>query len=359
MSVISAIKAMLNSQSQQVSGGSSAIQAGNNVSITNHGLSYEDARTVALDVVKASLSELAGIARETATRRAEEITEEFLINLQKEYPEGLNKANDPDFQFALLTVQREFARTGDKNLGDLLVDLLVDRSKTEQRDIMQIVLNESLGTAPKLTNSQLAAVAVVFLFRHTQNFGIGTHQLLGEYFDKHVEPFASNLQKTTAGYQHLEFSRCASISLGKDDLDHILGRTYQGQFLKGFEAKEVTDRDISVGLDGRFFMPCLNAPSLYQVRANNKELLEKWLETHKAPAEDRSKIIELFDVNKMSHEEIKATCIEIRPYMAGVFDTWNNSALGRLTLTSVGIAIGHANIKRMVGGFTDLSEWIN
>ena len=36
---------------------------------------------------------------------------------------------DPDFQCSLFTVQKDFVKTGDKDLGDLPVDILVDRSK--------------------------------------------------------------------------------------------------------------------------------------------------------------------------------------------------------------------------------------
>jgi hypothetical protein len=45
--------------------------------------------------------------------------------------------------------------------------------------------------------------------------------------------------------------------------------------------------------------------------------------------------------------------------MENVFDTWSDSQMKNFTLTSVGIAIGHANIKRLVGEFANLSIWIN
>lgn len=45
--------------------------------------------------------------------------------------------------------------------------------------------------------------------------------------------------------------------------------------------------------------------------------------------------------------------------MKKIFETWESSAIKNFTLTSVGIAIGHANIKRLVGEFSDLSIWIN
>lgn len=346
-------------QEQNVADGSTAIQAGGNVNITKMGLTYAEVRDVALDVFRANFYELAGVAKETAKARAEEITESFLTKLQKEHPAGLEKSHDPDFQYALFTVQKEYARNGDKDLGDLLVDLLVDRSKQEQRDILQIVLNESLSTAPKLTESQLAVLAVIFLFKYTQNFGIGNHQMLAEYLDKHVAPFASKIVKNMACYQHLEFSGCGAIGLGERSLESILGITYQGQFLKGFDEKEIADRGVSIGLDQRFFMPCLNDRAKLQVRANNKELLDKAFEAHAITPEDRSKITTLFDVGKMNDAEIKDKCIEIRPYMAGLFETWSGSAMKSFTLTSVGIAIGHANIKRLVGEFANLSIWIN
>lgn len=350
---------MLKDQKQQVSDGGTAIQAGGSVTITNTGLTYSEVREVALDVFRSNFYELSGLAKETAKARAEQVTEEFLSKLQKENPNGLDKANDPDFQYALFTVQREYARTGDKDLGDLLVDLLVDRSKQEQRDILQIVLNESLNTAPKLTDNQLAVLAIVFLFKYTQNFGVGNHAMLGQYFDQHVAPFTPKLLKNMAGYQHLEFCGCGSIGMGSISLETILGNTYQGQFLKGFDGREISERAVSIGNDPSFFIPCLNDRSRIQVRANSKEMLEKMFESHNLPADDRAKILGLFDLSKMSDAEVKAKCIEIRPYMADLFETWSSSQMAHFTLTSVGIAIGHANIKRLVGEFANLSIWIN
>ena len=351
---------MLNrDQQQQVGEGATAVQAGGSVIITQVGLSYSEVRDVALDVFRANFYQLAGPAMETAKARAQEITEDFLKKLQQENPDGFGKGQDPDFQHALFTVQKEYARTGDKDLGDLLVDLLVDRSKQDQRDILQIVLNESLATAPKLTDAQLAVLAVIFLFRYTQSQWIGNHQQLGEYFDRHVLPFSSKLVKNSACYQHLEFTGCGSVQMGEITLENILDQTYPGQFLKGFDQSEITNREISIGLDQRFFIPCLNDPTKFQVRANNKTILEQNLSANDIKPEDWAKIVALFDVGKMSHAEIREKCISIRPFMESVFDTWSDSPMKSFTMTSVGMAIGHANIKRLVGEFASLSIWIN
>lgn len=351
---------MLNKdQSQQVGDGATAIQASGDVTVVNTGLSYSEVKAVALDVFKANFLQLSETARKTALARAEEITEEFFKKLSAENPTGLDKAEDPDFQHALLTVQREHARTGDKELGDLLVDLLVDRSKHEQRDILQIVLNESLSTAPKLTDGQLATLAISFLFRYTQNFGVGNHDSLGHHLDSHVLPFASKLSKNTATFQHLEFTGCGTVGLGGVTLEHALGVVYTGQFTKGFDATEITNRNISTGLDRQLFIPCLNDPTKWQVRTNSKEHFEKYPPVQGLSSDDHAKILGLIEVGKMSEGEIKSKVIELRPYMEEVFDAWDNSPMKSFTLTSVGMAIGHANLKRLVGEFASLSIWIN
>lgn len=330
-----------------------------NVTI-NQGLSYTECREIAKDVYEASFYRLAGIAKEIADERAGIITEKILKKLQNENPNGFDQFKTPDFQYGIFTVQREFARNGDKDLGELLVDLLVDRSKQEQRNILQIVLNESLNIAPKLTNDQLAALAVIFLFRHTQNHTVRNHELLGEYFDKHILPFVEKLNANRSCCQHLEYSGCGSAGLILGGpLEAILGTNYQGLFFNGFDKNGIAEKGISIGLDTRFFVECLNNPSKIQIKALTRKSLEKNLMVNQINAEDTEKIIALFEYEKMSDIAIRNKCISIRPYMEKVFDIWNSSDMQSFSLTSVGIAIGHANVKRLMGEFTNLSIWIN
>lgn len=348
-----------NNHSQEVSDHGTAIQAGGNVNITTTGISYADVRDVALDVFKSNFYELAGQAKQIAQTRAEEITEEFLKKLQTEHRDGFEKSQDPDFQYALFTVQKEYARTGDKELGDLLVDILVDRSKQDQRNILQIVLNESLSVAPKITDSQLAILAIIFVLEYTQNYGVGSHEKFGEFLDTHVAPFVQKLAKNEASYQHLEFTGCGSHTLMRQSLEEILGNSYKGLFLKGFDESELKARQIDQNLISLNFVPCLNDNTKIQVNAISNDFLEKKLNSQEVTGEVRGKIISMFDFGKMNNSEIKNKCIEIRPYMTTIFDVWSNSPMGSFSLTSVGMAIGHANIKRLIGEFANLSIWIN
>lgn len=345
-------------QKQLVSKGSVAIQAGEDVHI-NFGLTYNDVKEIVLSLFKENFIELSKEAGTIAQQRAEEITDKFLSKLKDEFPEGLQRANDPDFQFSLYTIQKEYARNGDRDLSEILVDLLVDRSKLPYRDILQIVLNESLNTAPKLTEDQISALSLIFLFVFTINHSVKNHDLLGQYFDHYVFPFSEKISKKTSCYRHLAYSNCGTISSGIFSLPNLLGQHYQGLFFKGFSIEEIEKRDIPNNYYSKYFIDCLNDTSKKQLSFVNKNDLKDKLIQDKLPKVDQDKILSLFDYQKMSDEEIRTKCLEIRPYMENIFDIWKNSEMCRFNLTSVGIAIGHANIKRITGYFTDLSIWIN
>lgn len=349
---------MSNKQAQTATDGATAIQAGGDV-IVQSGMTYSEVRQAALDVFRANFYELAGVAGQVARARAEEITESFLGKLQKENPEGIGKANDPSFQHALYTVQKEHARTGDKDLADLLVDLLVDRTKFPQRDIMQIVLDECLSTAPKLTEEQLASLSMVFLFKYTISNAVGNHAALGDYFDRFTRLFSSKLSRKDASFRHLEFAGCGAVSLGRATIEHCLLGSYRGLFAKGFDLKELEGRGVSISAFPNLFIRCLNDAEKLQVNALNQQQLDPMLQVLAASDDEKSKIRSLFDFNPMSEDEIRAKCIVIRPYMADLFEAWSQSNASAFTLTSVGIAIAHANIKRVAGEFADLSIWIN
>lgn len=342
-------------QIQDVGAGGVAIQAAGNVTI---GTSAAEVRQIALDMARLTFFELAGAAKETLNARVEEITDKVISKLEREYPEGLRKAIDPDFQYALLTVQKQYGRTGDQELGDLLVELLVDRSKHDQRDILQIVLNESLEVAPKLTVPQLAALAIMFLFRYTKDHGVVSDEKLTEYFDEYVLPFSDLLVKNTSTYQHLEFAGCGSVGAGSRGLEHAFLIHYPGLFSKGFALSEAESVLHLLGKD--FLMVCVNDATKFQIKCLDDAQLNLIIEHTKAVGEQENLIRTLYSKNRMDVKEVRKKCVGLRPYMENVFSCWEDSYMESFNLTSVGMAIGHANIKQAIGReFADLSIWIN
>ena len=350
---------MLNKdQRQSVDAGGIAIQAGGNVVV---GVSADEARNIAKDVAKLTFYELTGVARQIMSDRVEEITEKIISKLEKEYPEGLKKAEDPDFQHALYAVQKNYGKTGDANLGDLLVDLLVDRSKQEQRGLLQIVLNESMEVAPKLTSSQISNLSLMFLFRYTMNFKVLDHDHLGAYFDRHVLPLMKDLVKNNASFQHLQFTGCGGDNpMTSVKLEDALLQLYPVLFSNGFDHALLDERAVPENLRAIFFMYCMSNKDKVQCTPLNDKILEEMFETYSVNADDRDKIRSLYITGRMTPDDARETCIKIRPYMRDVFSIWNESSMQSFTLTSVGMAIAHANVKRLIdSSFSELSIWIN
>jgi len=323
------------------------------------GLSYSDVREIALDVFKNNFANLSMVAADTAKKRAEEITGKFLNELEKRNREAVNQAQDPDFQYSLFTVQKEYAKTGDKNLGDLLVDILVERTKVDQRGLLQIVLNESLSVAPKLTTSQLCALSIIFSLKYTLYLKMTSLDTLKDYLEHRLIPFTENLPKSQASYQHLEFAGCGSISIGSSDINDILKQTYPGVFTKGF-SKEQFDSEIG-GIDGseKLLIPCLRDNSLFQLNAMNFDVLKNQMKVKGVIETEFPKIEAFWKKYLISDAEIKTDLINKNENMTIIYDVWENSPMKSMSLTSVGIAIAHAYTRSKTGDSDDLSIWIN
>ena len=114
-------------------------------------------------------------------------------------------------QHALFSAQKEYARTGDKDLESLLVDILVDRAGATERNIKQIVLDEALSVAPKLTSEQMDALTVNFLIVRTVS-SINSLEAFNSYLDVYITPFVGTLTTGASCYEHLEYTGCGSIA---------------------------------------------------------------------------------------------------------------------------------------------------
>ncbi|WP_422448084.1 LPO_1073/Vpar_1526 family protein [Thermoanaerobacterium sp. DL9XJH110] len=351
-------------QVQKSGNNSTNIQA-NEVKIIN-GITYSEARQIAEEVFEANFYRLSEQAMQVAKARANEITDYFLSELQKRAPNALSSMLDPDMQFALYTSQREYARTGDKDLGQLLVDILVDRAKNSERTLMQIVLNESLSVVPKLTIEQFDALSLIFLIKYTKFLGVDSIQTLSDCISKYYVPFMDNLTKEASCYQHLQYTGCGSISIAEIRIETAFRERYSGLFCRGFKKDEFMNQIISsetfiseeINALVELFIPCFHSINLYQLRVKDNEELEKLCASKGISKDNITKIKNIYSNYLMSEQEVKEFLKKIHPCMDKLFDYWDNSYMKNIVLTSVGIAIAHANIRRKINESFNLSIWI-
>ena len=175
---------MINDQVQKQQGGNSSTNLQGQSIVVNQGISYSDARDIALDVYKANFLQLSADAAEVAKCRAEEITDSFLKKLQETNESALEQMRQPSMQAALFEAQKQYAKSGDEDLEHMLVDMLVQRASTPERNTKQIVLDEALNVVSKLTNEQLNILSLNFSLTRLARTGIGNPEDLITYINK-------------------------------------------------------------------------------------------------------------------------------------------------------------------------------
>jgi hypothetical protein len=331
------------------------------VNITQSGITYSDARQIALDVYKANAMTLAEEAAVTARNRAEELTDDFFATLQQRNAEAVKSLESPGMQHALFTAQKEYARTGDKDLEALLVDMLVDRAGAAARDIKQIVLDEAIMVASKLTVERLDALTLVFLLTRTRNGTICSLPTFAAYLDSHITPFVDGLTVAPSCYEHLEYTKCGSLMHfgNHNPIQEFWRQHYQGVFAKGFTAEEWSKRFPNRDdLKQWIVMPCLHDPAKCQINALNEGHLKEECDKRSIESKDVTLLLMMLRLNEMSACEIREYVISVRPSLKKLFDAWEQSQLSQLSVTTVGIAVAHANFRRRTAIQLDLSIWV-
>lgn len=349
---------MMNSKKQQGGNHSTNFQ-GEVINFNSTGLSVADVKEIATDVFKSNFEVLKGQAKETAEERAVEITEKYLYELLEKNPAGINAAEDPDFQQSLFQVQKEYAKCGDKELGDLLVDILVDRSKEDQRNLRQIILNEALIVAPKLTTSQLDILACCFLLCNTKNTAVKNFGELIDYLEQNILLYNSSLSEKDIVYKHLEYLGCASIRTGSRDFVKILRETYKGLFCKGFNP-ELLDELVDENNDIlKIVMPSIHDSSLVQAKGMDDMVVKLFANNFSSLSDNQvEKLLQINNQHMMSKLEVRSYLEKTYPTIKRFFKLIDTTPFKSLELTSVGIAIAHAYARKKNAIDLELSIWI-
>lgn len=325
--------------------------------VVNIGVTLEQVHDVALNIYKANMMDFIGVARSIAEERAMRVTDDFLQKLQQEHPEALAAFLRPDMQFVLLEAQRGAARTESTHLPGVLVDLLVDRAKS-QDEFASIVLTEAIATAPKLTVDQLDALSIVFIVKYTRNFRVLNAKSFEEYLGEYFLPFLDDASRTMARFQHMEYVGCGTINVTSVDLKKMFCDNYPHLWCTKLKKKEVQhemEESLTATLeqigaikpvdDDYEIVPAfdINFKPIVEAGDITDEQVEKWL-TY---------------LRKVALKDAKTRPLaSLVPGAARLFEYWESTQATHFSLTSVGIAIAHANLARRGVKGMNLSIWI-
>lgn len=199
---------MLEKQRIETGDNSTTVMAGRDVNHFNNGITYMEAKAICNDLFQLNFYKLKEAAEAIATKRAEELINGFL---QKLAERGLIKPEvfqDPDMQYTLVNAQIAYAKSGDKDVEDLLITLLIERVNQHEDDLSKIILNESLNVINLLTKEHLNILAAIFFMRYVKNHAVNRYETI-DYFNIVLE-FIKKCTNTNTEivFDHLAYSRC-------------------------------------------------------------------------------------------------------------------------------------------------------
>lgn len=327
----------------------------------NHGISYSDAKEIALDVYKSNFIQLSKEAAIIATERAEELTDNFLKKLQEENAAALSNMQLPSMQAALFEAQKQYAKTGDSNLEELLVDILVERAGLAERSIQQIVLDEALNIASKLTQEQIDALTINFIITKTSNNSVTNIEKLTNHLITDICPFINESYSNDSLYDHLAYAGCVTLmetSVFKS-IPTLLLDSYSGLFIKGFAIEEFESTpNIKQEITNQLLMRCFHDINKYQFNTLNDFVLQEKCNQLGLTSNEATAVINFNKSTLMNETEAKNFLMDISPKLTQLLDCWGKERISKISLTTVGIAIAQANFRRKTNQKLNLSIWV-
>ena len=302
------------------------------------------------------------MAREIVDERMADFEQRLVQRFEDPAQANAEAFKDPDFQYLLTRAQHAYARNGEAEMADTLVDIIAERSKISERNRLMMALNSAVETAAVLTPNEFSELSLCFLLRYTARKDVIGLNSFKQYFSNQITPLLPDLSREISSYQYLEATQCASIDVTSVDLRNVFVTNYGGVFCKGFTLDELKNH-LPEGLKDVFdnnslLIPCLHDSSKLQFDVSNSEVLEKKLSGTSLNQDQRQNLRGLFENRFWSEADFTEILTPQLSEFGTLLDLWKNTPLNNLKLTSLGIAIGHSNLRRVCGFDTDLSVWI-
>src|SRR3989338_10368241 len=215
--------------SNQKSGDNSTnLQAGGSNTVNNNAVALYSIEEVSKQLLGSVFGELPDETKTQITQNQKSYFQALSENLQKIVKDSsdLKKVIDsPDFQYISKKASISASRSSSTDLHKNLSSLIIQRVNFDNEDLKRIVYNEAVTTIEKLTTDQLKILTLCFLFKRTKFNGLSSLEKFKQFLDQKIKPFI-DFKRTTAEFEHLAYTGCASISIAS----HALVGLFQGHY---------------------------------------------------------------------------------------------------------------------------------
>lgn len=327
---------------EQTSGDNSTnVQVAGNLRV---GLSYNDAKDIALDIYRQNFLELSDKATEKALKKVEHFVNDFLTKLYEKKDENLiNQLETPSFQITLLEAQKEAIKSDDKSIEEILSNMLLERSKEKERNLRRIAFDEAINVVSKLTQKQMDILSLNYILKDLswimnweQSRFNGVIHILNEI----VPEFEVKIDWKSPDIAHLEFSGCFRKP---DQYSEFKGHFFDSQaglFQKGFTLNNF-EQELGTSIFNSLLMKSEHEEDKFQLDYVYDTALRKRMFELTEDTDLRKKFNDFVKKNKI--RDINNLFKEKAPKCSFLFESWQDK-IYKYELTPVGAAISISNL---------------
>ena len=129
--------------------------------INFNGITAETAIEICKNVVKSELAVYTQDARVEAEKRLSDISEKTIDRITSLKEDLLHRFEEPAIQMALNETFKNYIASGNEELGENLIDLLIERLRVQERTTEQSIIDEARNIIPKLSSNTVSLLAIM------------------------------------------------------------------------------------------------------------------------------------------------------------------------------------------------------
>jgi len=302
------------------------------------------------ELFKINFPKMLDVAQELATERVGWFNGQFATKDPSQQETIIKSLADPDKVNSLFEAQKNFALSGNEDLGAALIDLLNNRCLEPSGTLKSIVLREALKTAPLLTIDQMDIITCAWVVTDLRNDLSFNFDIFCGWLRKNLIPFTKKLPKTEPVYIHIEYTGAVLLNLfGSSSIAEIYLIEYPHLFSKGFDLSEI---------DPEFqnYKDILFRPSFYDSTKFEFNLLPGMsMETLAANVGLTPRAEALKDIQnrfQMNRGEVDQALSNRIPEFVEFQQLWDSTLIKNLHVNAVGVAIAYTRWRQV----TDAKE---
>ena len=351
---------MISGQKQNATEGSTAIQAMGNVNV-NNGLSPAQMVEI-LSALSGHVETLGNVARAQIEDRLRKFEAGILERFAADSMTRSDAFREPDFLAATLDAQKAFARSGDEGLREVLTDLVAQRSKIAERSRLSLTLNDAIAKVGSIPESDLNALSMIFAFQNVQINGLANMQQLADSLSRICLPLLDNISTSESAANYLAAHGClippSGIAVQSDALG-ILSQRYGSIIAKGIPEADLRREFVDYDqLHLRGLIVDSHYGNGHKIFSVCGPMLESVLQHFGIFGEYSERYNRLTSGAQPSEDEFQGAMKSFVPRISDILETYNQHTIRNSRLTSIGIALAHANLAKGPLRDSDLSIWI-